>query len=262
MRSVLKAVVLGVVALAPQLSSAEDAALIVVETDYRRLPDLPGAAQAAQLARMLEDAGFRVVSSLDQDAPGTWSAVEEFRVVAEDADRVFVLLSGHMVSSARDTHLLTRFSVSPSDVSVGGESLALGPILDTVAAHPGQAVVMLAPSNSAPDGAGLEPNVNAAAPQGVTLVTGPLVGLMEVAEDVFLVPGESPATALGDLPRGVTLSGFVSDAVPFLPGRRGWPRRTTPAAPTWKRRSGGWSGRWGRSPATGPISTPTRWGAS
>ncbi len=231
MRDVLKSVALGMILLAPQIATAEDAALIIVESDYRRLPDVPGAAQAATLAQALENAGFRVTSSLDQAAEDVWAAVEAFRADASRADRVFVLLSGHMVSTTREAFLLTRHATRPSDVSIGAVSVPLGPILDLLGNHPGQAVLMLAPSGDEIAGDGLTPGARPEAPQGVTLVSGPLDGLVRVAGDVLLVPGAAPASGLRRLPRGVTVSGFVSDALPFLPAAGVGPVVVQPPAP-------------------------------
>lgn len=217
MRGVFKGVALAVLALAPGLAAAEDAALVIAEGDYRRLVDAPGADRAAALAQALEAAGFQVTSALDPSADAAWQAVAQWRSRAEGADRLLVFLSGHMVSTARESYLLTRYAEAPSDLSVGGEGLALGPILDTLASHPGQAVLMLAPSGDVVTGPGLNPGAEATMPQGVTLLSGPAAGLLQVARDVLLVPGAQPATALAPMPGGVAASGFVSDAVPFLP---------------------------------------------
>jgi len=217
MRRLLNGAALACLALAPQLALAEDAALIVVESDYRSLADVPGASRAGTLAQALEAAGFRVTSSLDRSVEDTLEAVADFRADAAGADRVLVFMSGHMVATARESYLLTRFAADPSDLNIGIQGVPLGPILDTLADHPGQAVLMLAPSGDEIEGPGLAPGAVPDLPQGVTLVTGPLAGLMRVANEVLLVPGEPPASALADPPRGVSVQGFVSDALPFLP---------------------------------------------
>ena len=230
MGDLLRSVALGALLLAPQIAVAEDAALIIVESDYRRLADVAGADEAASLAQALEAAGFRVTSTLDQSAEDAWRAVADWRADAVEAERVLVFLSGHMVSTARDGYLLTRSADAPTDLSVGGQAVPLGPILDTLAAHQGQAVLMLAPSTKAPAGAGLAPGASPQAPQGVTLISGPAGALLRVAREVLLVPGAAPASGLADAPRGVAVSGFVSDALPFLPPGEGPPAQ--PPRPT------------------------------
>ncbi len=212
-----KCLALGAVMTLPNIAVAEDAALIVVESNYARLPDQAGANTAAALAQSLDAAGFRVTSSFDQGAEDAWSAVERFRDEAAGADRVFVFLAGHMVSTPRESWLLTRQADAPTDLSVGGMALPLGPVLDIADGHPGQAVVMLVSADNGVAGPGLAPGVAVTAPQGVTLVTGPFAGVMRVANEVVLVPGAQPASALDRAPRGVVASGFLSDALPFLP---------------------------------------------
>ncbi len=217
MRPVFKALALAVFCLAPRIAAAEDVALIVVGDDYRDLPDLPGAPEAADMAQSLESAGFRVISSLDQSASGAWSTVARFRDAVADAERVFVLLSGHMVSTPREAWLLTREATEPDDLSVGSAAVPLGAILDIVAERPGQAVVMLARSGKRIEGTGLVPGADVTAPQGVTVVSGPLNQLLRAAREVVLVPGADMASGLGDSRRDLAVSGFLSDAVPFLP---------------------------------------------
>jgi len=232
MRTVLKTLALGVLCFAPQLAVAEDAALIIVGDDYRRLPDVPGAAQAAEMAQILESAGFGVVSSLDQDAPGAWETVARFRAAASGADRVFILLSGHMLTAPNEAWLLTREAVRPNDLSIGGEAVPLGPILDIAAKRPGQAVVMLAPSGEAVAGSGLAPGADVEAPQGVTVVSGPIDQLLRAAREVVLVPGAGMASGLGGTFPDVAVTGFASDAVPFLPQPSDRPAApVAPAAP-------------------------------
>ncbi len=218
---ILKPALVCAFALMPWAAPAEDAALIFVESDYQRLPDAPGANRAARLADTLAAAGFTVTAALDEDAEGAWDVIADFRSAAEEADRVFVFVSGHMVSTARESYVLTRYARTPDDLSVGGEAVALGPILDIAAAHPGQAVVMLAPTMDDVGGEGLTVGTLPEAPQGVTVLTGRADALVRVAEEVMLVPGKAPASALVRPPRGVTVSGFLSDALPFLPAPGG-----------------------------------------
>jgi len=233
MKSFAKALVLGVVVLAPFGAQAEDAALLLVGDNYRRLPDTGGASEARGLGQMLTASGFRVVTAIDEDAEDAARAMEDFRVLAERADRVFVLVAGHVVSSAREAWLLAPYATRPTDITIGGNAVPLGPLFDIAAAHPGEAVLMVAPTDDAPDGAGLTTGFALVPPQGVTLVTGALDDVIDVARDVALVPGRSLAGVAQD----VAVSGFVSSAMPFLPA----PAGTAPEpAPTPDRESVFW----------------------
>ncbi len=217
MRKTLRAVVAAVLALTPGWAVARDAALIVVGADYFYLEDAANPPNVVALQRALEAANFRVTSMTDANPIDTWTAVEAFRDDAALADRVFILVSGHIVHGARDSWLLTRNSQVLSDVSIGATALPLGPLFDIAAEHPGQAVVMLAPSEAEIAGPGLGAGPAVQAPQGVTLLTGSGLQLVRVAREVLLRPGTQPRQALEPPPSGVEVTGFLSNAVPFLP---------------------------------------------
>lgn len=221
MRKILMPLFLGASLTLPAIVWAEDAALVVVQSDYENLPDAPGASQAVMLSEALEEAGFRVSSTLDQGSDAVREAVEAFREDAQDADRLLVYLSGHMVSGARDGYLLTHEAGRPTSVSIGGESLAIGPIMDLLATRPGQALLLTAQVEDDVAGDGLTDGVTPTAAQGVTIVSGPAARLTrKVVRDV-LDPGLPLGVALEDLPRDVTASGFLSTAVPYLPPEDG-----------------------------------------
>lgn len=222
MRKMLRAVAFGAVVFSaavvqPGWAAARDAALIVVGEDYHALADAARAPDVAGLVRALETAGFRVTSLNSASAGNVRSVADAFRDDAALADRVFILVAGHIVHSRRDSWLLTRTVPSVSDLSVADVGLPLGPLFDIAADHPGQAVVMLAPTAAEITGPGIAAGPAAQAPQGVTLITGPGPRLVELARNVLLRPGTRPRQALMPPPAGVEVSGFLSDAVPFLP---------------------------------------------
>jgi uncharacterized caspase-like protein len=171
MKPLLTAIAVGALALVPTFAAARDAALIVVESNYDDLPGAPGVSDAATLARALQTAGFQVTTSIDAPASDLWEAAEVFRDDATLADRVVILLAGHIVHTARDSWLLAADAGTPSDLSIGAAGLPLDAVLDIAAEHPGQAVVMLAPSGADLAGPGVTSGETATAPQGVTLLT-------------------------------------------------------------------------------------------
>lgn len=204
---------LGAFAVLPLVALGEDAALVLVGDDYRELRDAGGAEEARELAQMLSASGFRVVTSIDEDNDDAARAMEDFRDLARGAGRIFVLVSGHVVSTGREAWLLTRFAADVNDLTVGTQAVPLGALFDVAATKPGAALMMVAPSRRAPTGAGLAPGLTLVPPQGVTLATGDLGDLVDVVREVALVPGRSLAEAAGE----VDLSGFISAEVPFLP---------------------------------------------
>ncbi len=213
MKNAAKMLIIGAATLMPLAVMAQDLALIVVGSDYRRLPDLEGAEEAASLAEALEAEGFEIISALDRDASGAAEALASFRTKAEDAERVFVFVAGHILSTTREAWFLTRYAEDPTDFTIGVEAVPLGPVLDIAADHPGRAVVMLAPSGDDVAGDGLIPEIVLEAPEGVALFEGEAEPLLSVARGTLLVPGR----VLGRLPAGVEASGTLPDTIPFTP---------------------------------------------
>ncbi|RME16674.1 MAG: peptidoglycan-binding protein [Alphaproteobacteria bacterium] len=200
--------------MAPLPLLAEDTALVIVENDYWRLPDRPDGREMGAVIDTLEAQGFRVLSSVDQDAAAVTQTMQAFRAISDSADRLFVLISGHIVSTGRESWLLTRFAEAPNDITIGAQGVPIGPVLDIAARHPGQAVVMLSPSGDAFGGEGLSPGFDLAAPQGVAIFSGAPRDIARFARDRLLVPGR----ALGRVPDGIEARGFIAEKLAFLPG--------------------------------------------
>lgn len=215
MNRMLKAMALGAIVLMPTAVLARDAALIVVESAYKALPAAPQVGRADALKKALEDVGFEVTTLFDQGAAEMSNAVEAFRDTAARADRIVVFVAGHLVHTARDTWLLAPGADAPTDLSLGRMALPVGSLLEIAAERPGQALVMLAPSGEELSGPGISAGPAATAPQGVTLMVGAPARLIQVADRV-LEPGEALGETLVPAPGGIEVSGFLSDALPFI----------------------------------------------
>ncbi|MBV7407891.1 peptidoglycan-binding protein [Maritimibacter sp. DP1N21-5] len=214
-RSVLSAALAA--ALVAPLPVLADAALILVESDYETLNDVPGANQAAALAQLAEDKGFDVSASLDQTAREASRTVAAFRRAAEDGERVLILVSGHVVSDGTNTWLLTSDAEEVSRFNVGSMAVPLDPLMELAADFPGQAVVMIAASGEHLRAEDLTPIGTMEALQGVTVITGPLDGLTRLTREALLVPGLPLDQVIEDAPRGVIGTGYISTATSFLP---------------------------------------------
>ena len=103
--------------------------------------------------------------------------------------------------------------------NIGVQALPVGAIFDLAGAHPGGAVVLLAPSDDTPDDlSDLSPGLGALdIPQGVSVVTGPADHIARLITGPLLEPGLSIRTAVTQVGRDLTLSGFAPTAIPFLP---------------------------------------------
>lgn len=219
MMQILAPALLALAALLPGWALARDAALIAVAEDYNNLTNNAQAPDVSGLAADLSAAGFATTTITVLKPVETWKAVEQFRKEAATAERVFIFVAGHVVHTRRDTWLLTRNAMTNlTDVNVGRVALPLGALLDIADAHSGQAVVMVAPSRLVKTGPGIAAGPELTAPPGVTLLTGPAKRLVRLARETVLVPGTALQDALTPPPNGVTVSGFLSNARPFLPG--------------------------------------------
>ncbi len=217
------------IALAPWPALAEDIAVVIANQRYDSFPNVREAAAATDAVRVLEDADFEVIEIRDERFAGAVASVAAARSRIASADRVVVLLAGHVVTGAGQGWLLTRDARAPDDVNVGAQALPLTSILGMAAQHPGAAAVLITPSGSRLSlGPGLTEGVQfESAPQGVTILTGSMRGLVSALRDGLLVPGLSLAEVVADLPSSVAASGFVSEAVAFLP----FEERARPEAP-------------------------------
>lgn len=225
--AVLTAALAGLAAV-PHLALA-DAALILVQSDYDEIADVPGANQAAALAQLAAEAGFDVTASLNDGARDSARAVAGFRRAAQDGERVMILISGHVMSDGTNTWLLTREAEAPSRFDVGSMAVPLEPLMDLASGFPGQAVVMIAASGDDLGASDLTPVERIEAAQGVTVISGPLDRLTRLTREELLVPGLPLSAVIAGAPRGVEGSGYISPATSFLPAEDGTLRPAPPA---------------------------------
>lgn len=216
--------------------AAEDLALVVINSDYDNEPDLDGARVERRVDDALDSAGFRVFGGSNLTGPQMQRLATDFAAALQEdgPHRVVVLLSGHMVGSAGTGWLLGREVDRPNAFGVGAAALPLAPLAELAGQAPGQSVMLLArPDREADTGPGLSAGVAPVqVPQGVTMAEGPLSGLVSLLRDGLLQPGRTYAQAIDDAGRGVTLSGYVSDANGLLPGEAAAQPSAPPPAST------------------------------
>ncbi|AXX96877.1 peptidoglycan-binding domain-containing protein [Profundibacter amoris] len=215
LKQVALAAALGILAM-PVL--AKDVALVIGNRDYRDQPAIRGFYFTQDGVQALEAAGFRVFAGEDLDRSEQITLASKFYAALEPADRVVVLLGGHFVSGDRDSWLLASDARNPDIFSVGQAGLSVGAILQAAGQKPGGAIVMIGQSDNAKARGGLkagmgEPEI----PQGVTVIKGPMTGLLQLLSGDLLKPGKSVADVLEHAPRGVTADGFIAKHIPFVP---------------------------------------------
>ncbi len=202
------------------LALAKDAALLVVQSDYRYLDDVEDVEDAAMLERRLTAEGFTFFDSQSEQAEDVWDVISDFRAEVEDADRLLVFMSGRFANNGDETWLITRYAEDLDDLSIGGVGVPLSAILRSLADHPGQALVLLAPQGQdTPLGVGLTPGIGEFdAPEGVGVLIGPSDGLARFVDETALTPDARMRSVLRADHPGVDVFGSVADNSPFTRG--------------------------------------------
>lgn len=198
-------------------ASAQDAALVVSQEDYRYYDDVPGLTRADTVVDRLEQEGFTLQISESDRAVRAWDAVAEFRQDAQVAERVLILLAGRFATNGDETWLITRSGDVPSDLNIGATAVPLSALLTTASDFPEKALVLLAPQGEETElGEGLTPGIGEIeAPEGVTVLVGPVKGLARYLDRVALVEGARMASKLKANYPALTPFGFLSDLSPY-----------------------------------------------
>ena len=198
---------------------ATDLALVLANSDYRRLPDFRTGDQMRDIAEDLARNGFDVIAAFDEDTGDLLEAADRFRRLAEDADRVLIVISGHVATTTTDAWLLGAEAHRPDLLSVAHEGLSLSGLARLARHASGRSVLLVGPTGKGDVlGAGLGVGTRGLdLPQGVTLAHGSANALRSVIFDGLLSRGKSLDEALSN----VSARGFLSKTVGFTPGRGG-----------------------------------------
>lgn len=216
-RALLRSVAAAALLAASPLSAA-DLALVLSNWDYRNLDDVRGARDLRAIGQRLEDAGFDVVTSYNARINELTEATQSFRDRAGEADRVIIVIDGHIVSSATDAWFLATDAndqIGPLNLPRYGVSLsALAEIAGDAAA--GRAVILAGRSSTlSPQETGLRSGTQGLElPQGVTLASGTAEWMRYAIFAGLLREGVSLNEALKQL----SARGFLSDSVGFTEG--------------------------------------------
>lgn len=222
---------------AAPLASADPAALVIGNADYRRFADVSGGDEVRAIDRALTEAGFTLRSVRNADTSRTRGTIARFESDAESGEGAVVFLAGRFVHSATETYFLSTDAEVQTLESARREGIPLSTLTAVLAATPGLGVLALGDAGPfevsvAYLAGGLGP---VAAPQGVTVLAGAPGDVAAVL--ALLVEGEAVLDAEALAGANVALSGFVprvgtlrfSDAEPTAPAREPDPLRAETA---------------------------------
>jgi len=218
MKRIFAAFLMVLAGLSP--ARAEDLALIVSNDFYQHQPRVADADRIQALEYNLRQAGFVVRRVSNSRSNFSESGGRELSRMLDEADRLVVVISGHVVRAFGQNWLLHTDAVEPNVFTIGRAALPLRPFFAAAADRPGDAVIAVA----APDagltlGPGIQRGFRAdAIPQGVTVVSGPPAPVAGFIAGDLLRPGLPLASAVASAPRGVEVQGYIPISRGFLTG--------------------------------------------
>ncbi|MDA7430493.1 peptidoglycan-binding protein [Primorskyibacter aestuariivivens] len=216
-------IAIGIAALVAVSSSspgrAADVALVLANSDYRRMPDFRTGDELRAIAEDLARNGFDVVAAFDEDTRDLLAAADRFRRLSDDADRILIVVSGHIATTTTDAWLLGTEANRPDLMSVAHEGLSLSGLARFARHAAGRSVILVGPTGKGDVlGTGLGVGTRGMdLPQGVTLARGSVENLRRAIFDGLLARGKSLDEALSHM----SARGFLSKSVGFTAGRDG-----------------------------------------
>ncbi len=110
-------------------------ALVIGQSDYEHLPDLPNPGNDARaIETLLEDLGFEVDGTTDRDAKKLRRDLERFAEDAEEADAAIIYYSGHGIEAGGDNWLVPIDADLGALDDVGSNLVALSGVLEELRA--------------------------------------------------------------------------------------------------------------------------------
>ncbi|MEM9342959.1 MAG: peptidoglycan-binding domain-containing protein [Pseudomonadota bacterium] len=189
---------LGAALLIAAPAMARDVAVIVDNQSYRQHQAHRDGIQSQVVAQAARRAGYDVYQLRNATADQLWNALTIRYADMDDADRLVVILSGHMVTDGWDTFLLSQDAGRNSNLfMMTAHGLRIGSMLKLLETKPGDGFLFLAPGEPSGVGAGFEQGVGfAEIPQGVAVVEGDGADLTDFLANSFF-QGEPVGLALG-----------------------------------------------------------------
>lgn len=202
---------------AATLTHAEDAALVVGVPDYQTLRTLRGVGDVVEAGRTLRDLGFVLHGTAA--SPDLQSEANRFAETAEGAERLVVVLAGRFVTDGTRSWLMPADARTPAPFSVADGAISVETALQTLAAAPGAAILVLGrdPRDDDDLGGGLRGGIGTlTVPSGVTVIEGPVDAAATLLRRVIAVPGGDVIAGLDDID-DLTGAGFLPASLVLVP---------------------------------------------
>ena len=153
---------------------AQSVGLLIGNEDYRQMRDVNRGDRIGRAKNDLDRAGIQTTLRTNATLDDTIWALSDFAQRSDQSDMVVIALSGRFVHSATDTYFLPVDQQPGALGTVAQRTLPLSTALAFLAAHPGDALLVLATDEAR--GGGSRHLIHGLGqleiPQGVTVLTG------------------------------------------------------------------------------------------
>ncbi|MCG6904431.1 MAG: peptidoglycan-binding protein [Rhodobacter sp.] len=209
--------VCGGLASAPAVQAA-DLALIITNEFYQNHPRMPGTRAIIETERDFRAAGFIVQRVENTRGNFTDASADQLLGLLDGADRLVIVVSGHIARANGQPWLLHIDAGSPNRLTIGRSGLPLATLFSYAADRQGDAVIAIAESDAelvlgTGVSQGYRPN---GIPQGVTVITGAPQQVAGFIANQLLRPGQSLAQAAENAPDGLDVHGYVPASRAFI----------------------------------------------
>lgn len=207
---------------------ARDVALVIDQGDYRSLTDLPRDSRISAMADQLESDGFEVTRLANATLGELRAAAFSTQSAAQaDAERVVIIVRGHIVADGQTNWLLAQEARTPDRFDIGSKALPLALFDSALTSIAGRSLLVLIDNPRALSNlSDLAPTAaNNPAPQGVTHLRGDSRAVQSALTKLLAQGATTAEVAQGS--SNATLSGFISRAVAFSAS----PTTSTPIEP-------------------------------
>lgn len=197
---------------------AQSVGLLIGNEDYRQMRDVNRGDRIGRAKNDLDRVGIETTLRSNATLEDTIWALSDFGQRADQSDLVVIALSGRFVHSATDTYFVPVDQQPGALGTVAQRTLPLSTVLAYLAAHPGEALLVLA--TDAARGGGSRHLIHGLGsldiPQGVTVLTGSPTNATSFLRRVLPRPGRPYLAEASRL--DLIVQGFTSEEHVLLDG--------------------------------------------
>ncbi len=190
---------------------AQSAGLLIGNEDYRQMRDVNRGDRLGRAKSDLDRAGIETTARSNATLEDTIWALADFGQRADQSDVLVIGLAGRFVHSATDTYFIPVDEQPGALGTVAQRTLPLSTVFAFLAAHPGDALLVLATDSV--NGGGSRHLIHGIGPldipQGVTVLTGNPTDATSFLRRILPRPGRPYTQDARHL--NLSIQGFVSD---------------------------------------------------